>query len=223
MVLYFLLAVLSIAATVLCIVMETEWWIWAIFVGTALLCLAIAIAKLREELEYVRAARKPKAEKPKKPKAAKPKTTPSVNCPKQIKHCLSLSKEQLFAYTGRHYQIVFNCLENNSTHRNSNKSKKAVCTCLLCAMAADGVITQGEKELYRHFDTSMDLDTINFAYVQGEMTETAVNLARAIPTDLERNSFLALAAAVIAAGGVTPQNLAYFKRLMKATEEGAEE
>ena len=62
MILYFFLTAVCIAATIVCIAIETEWWVWANGAGLALLCAAIAIAKLREELEYVRAARKPKAE-----------------------------------------------------------------------------------------------------------------------------------------------------------------
>jgi uncharacterized tellurite resistance protein B-like protein len=201
MVLYFFLTALSIAATIFCIVMETEWWVWVIFAGAALLCLAIAIAKLREELEYVRAARKPKATK----KAKK------THYPELIEHCLALSEEKRASFALQNYNKMFlRFLRDNDLDDASD----ALQTLLLLIATADGEPSDAEWKLVTELDPDLSHDLVcGIEAVSAQVSQVLrEHIASSEFSRNDRKAFLSLCAAILTAdGSITQKKLAFFE------------
>ncbi len=214
MILYFFLTAVCIVATIVCIAIETEWWVWVISAGLALLCAAIAIAKLREELEYVRAARKPKAEKPKKPKAAKPKKP--VKYPTLIEHCLSLSESELLAFAKKHYGILLQFWKSRFPEKNNHKG--VFLGLLLVIFSKSNTISKAEADFFRHFDPDADLASADLSDMKKE-SEAALRMAQELPYASLKNSYLSLCAAATVAGGITPEKLTFFKKLLENSKK----
>ena len=193
---YFLLSLVGIAAGIYCIVMKTVWWVTLIAFGSAVIFLLVGFYKIGDAME--------------KSQAEEKKKLGEENYPPQIAHCLSLSQDELIDYAKK-YAFVLRVCELSRYNENKNLF---VFSALSGVYHSDDSLSPAAREFCRLLD--VDDKTCEEIMKKGLSEEWLKTMADM--TNTEKEAVLSLSAAAVVAGGMQPQYLAYYERLLNSAQ-----